>query len=69
MRVTGSGQALGATIDGLDLAQPLTDEVLAFVLGALGRYSVIRFLTDFTVCAIASWADTPRGAASGYFFK
>jgi taurine dioxygenase len=43
MRVTGSGQALGATIDGLDLAQPLTDEVLAFVLGALGRYSVIRF--------------------------
>ena len=35
----------------------------------LSRISVIRFLTDFNVCAIASWADTPRGAASGYFFR
>ena len=43
MRVTGSGQALGATIEGLDLARPLTDEAFDLILDALGRYSVIRF--------------------------
>ena len=43
MRVTGSGHALGATIEGLDLARPLTDEAFDLVLGALGQYSVIRF--------------------------
>ena len=43
MRVTGSGHALGATIEGLDLARPLTDEAFDPILDALGRYSVIRF--------------------------
>jgi taurine dioxygenase len=43
MRVTGSGHALGATIEGLDLAQPLSDEAHDLVLRALGQYSVIRF--------------------------
>ena len=43
MRVTGSGHALGATIEGLDLARPLTDEAFDLILDALGRYSVIRF--------------------------
>jgi len=43
VKVTGSGQALGATIDGLDLAQPLSDEAFDLVLRALGDYGVIRF--------------------------
>jgi taurine dioxygenase len=43
LKVTGSGQALGATIEGLDLARPLTDEAYDLVLNALGQYSVIRF--------------------------
>ncbi len=43
MRVTGSGQALGATIEGLDLARPLMDDAFDLVLDALGKYSVIRF--------------------------
>ena len=43
MRVTGSGHALGATIEGLDLARQLTDEAFDLVLDALGQYSVIRF--------------------------
>jgi taurine dioxygenase len=43
MKVTGSGQALGATIEGLDLAQPLSDAAFDAVLHALGEYSVIRF--------------------------
>lgn len=43
MKVTGSGQALGATIAGLDLALPLSDEAFDIVLRALGEYSVVRF--------------------------
>jgi taurine dioxygenase len=43
VKVTGSGQTLGATIDDLDLAQPLSDETLDLVLRALGDYGVIRF--------------------------
>jgi taurine dioxygenase len=43
MKVTGSGEILGATIEGLDLARPLTDEAFDLVLDALGQYSVIRF--------------------------
>ena len=43
MKVTGSGQALGATIEDLDLAQPLSDAAFDAVLRALGEHSVIRF--------------------------
>ena len=43
MKLKGSGQTLGATIDGLDLAQPLSGEAFDFVLRALGDYGVIRF--------------------------
>src|SRR5262245_56153882 len=43
MKITSSGQSLGATIDGLDLSQPLSDEEQSAVLAALGRYGVIRF--------------------------
>jgi taurine dioxygenase len=43
MKVTPSGEALGATIDGLDLAKPMSGEEFDAVLGALGAHSVIRF--------------------------
>ena len=43
MRVTPSGESLGATIDGLDLAKPLTRSETDEVLGALGQHGVIRF--------------------------
>ncbi|HEY6720144.1 MAG TPA: TauD/TfdA family dioxygenase [Burkholderiales bacterium] len=43
MRVIGSGQTLGATIEGLDLAKPLSDEELDAVLRALGERGVVRF--------------------------
>ena len=43
MKVIPTGQALGATIDGLDLAEPLPDAAFDEVLRALGRYAVIRF--------------------------
>jgi taurine dioxygenase len=43
MKVTGSGHALGATVEGLDLAQPLPDEARDAILRALGDYSVLRF--------------------------
>jgi taurine dioxygenase len=43
MKVVGSGQILGATIEGLDLAQPFAGETLEGVTRALGEYGVIRF--------------------------
>src|SRR3989449_9506143 len=43
MKVIGSGQSLGATIEGLDLAKPLSKEEVEAVLRSLGRYGVIRF--------------------------
>ncbi len=43
MKVIGNGQSLGATIEGLDLAKPLSQEEFDAVLRALGRHGVIRF--------------------------
>jgi alpha-ketoglutarate-dependent taurine dioxygenase len=38
-----SGQILGATVRGLDLAKPLSDAHFATILEALGRHGVLRF--------------------------
>src|SRR5437870_116794 len=38
-----SGQILGATIRGMDLARPLSDRDFATILRALGRHGVLRF--------------------------
>jgi len=43
MKVTKSGETLGATIEGLDLAQPLSPDEFDEVLRALGRFGVVRF--------------------------
>ncbi|HMH19033.1 MAG TPA: TauD/TfdA family dioxygenase [Burkholderiales bacterium] len=43
MKVTGSGETLGATIEGLDLARRLSANAFDTVLRALGDYGVIRF--------------------------
>jgi taurine dioxygenase len=43
MKVTGSGQVLGATIEGIDLSKPLDSGALDQALRALGEYGVIRF--------------------------
>jgi len=43
MKVLPSGDSLGATLEGLDLARPLAREELDAVLQALGRYGVVRF--------------------------
>ena len=43
MRITTSGQALGATIDGLDLARPLADDARSRIVRALGDHGVLRF--------------------------
>ncbi len=41
--VIPSGEALGATVKGLDLARPLTEAEVDAILRALGAYSVLRF--------------------------
>src|SRR5215470_17245836 len=38
-----SGQILGATVLGVDLAKPLSDADFAMILQALGRHGVLRF--------------------------
>ena len=43
MKVISSGQALGATIEGLDLSRPLSAEDFEAVLKVLGERGVIRF--------------------------
>ena len=42
-RFIASGGALGATVEGVDLNQPLDDRDFAEILRALGRYGVLRF--------------------------
>jgi len=41
--VKPTGETLGATIEGVDLAQPLDAAQFAEVMAALGRHSVLRF--------------------------
>ena len=43
MDVIPSGEALGATIEGLDLRQLLAQEQLVAVIATLGRHGVLRF--------------------------
>ena len=43
MKIIPSGEALGAAIEGLDLAKPLKKEELDGVLQALGKHGVVRF--------------------------
>jgi len=43
MKVTSTGETLGATIEGLDLARQLSRDEFDEVLSALGRYGVVRF--------------------------
>jgi len=38
-----TGQILGATVQGIDLAEPLADADFAVILTGLGRYGVLRF--------------------------
>jgi taurine dioxygenase len=43
MRVTSSGETLGATIEGLDLARPFSDDEFDGVVRTLGERGVVRF--------------------------
>jgi len=43
MKLIGSGEILGATVEGLDLANPLHGGDFAALLQGLGRYGVLRF--------------------------
>ena len=43
MRTIPSGKALGATIEGLDLSQPLSDEAFDFAYRALAEHGVLRY--------------------------
>lgn len=69
--VVPSGQALGATIAGLDLSQPLSADAIRTVVKALGEHGVVRFpdqslapdqLKDFS----ASFGELEVNVASNF---
>lgn len=43
LRIVPNGATLGARVEGLDLAQPLPDDVFAQLLQALGRHGVLSY--------------------------
>ncbi len=43
LRITPTGATLGATVEGLDLSQPLPDDVFAQLIAALGQYGVLKY--------------------------
>lgn len=43
IRITPSGQTLGATVEGVDLSQPLTDATLQVLIQALGHHGVLKY--------------------------
>ena len=43
MHITPTGKILGATIDGIDLAEPLAPDALKAILRALGQHGVLCF--------------------------
>jgi taurine dioxygenase len=43
MEISSSGKILGATVKGIDLAQPLSDRDCKRILRALGAYGVLCF--------------------------
>jgi taurine dioxygenase len=43
LTISPSGETLGATISGIDLAKPLGKPQFSAILAALGRYGVLRF--------------------------
>jgi taurine dioxygenase len=59
MQIIGSGQTLGATIEGVDLSRRLEEKEVNAIFQALGAYGVLRFprqtltarqLADFSAC-------------------
>jgi taurine dioxygenase len=60
MQITPSGETLGARIDGIDLAQPLSDQDIRTILRALGTHGVL--------CFPAQTCDIPAFAAFGRRF-
>ena len=71
MKAIASGSSLGATIEGLDLSKPLSEEQFAFAYRALAEHGVLRYphqslsapqLRDFS----ARWGDLEINVANMY---
>ena len=71
MEIIPTGKILGATVNGLDLSQPLTDAAFEQVLRALGGYGVLRFphqkLTPAAQKAFASLFGSLEVNVSGMY--
>lgn len=76
LAIKPTGDILGATIAGLDLAQPLSDSEFAQIIAALGRHGLLRFPTqELTPEALQAFSErfgdiqagsrAPTGTAPG----
>jgi len=68
LTITPTGDILGATVEGLDLAEPLSDVTLGALLVALGEHGYLRFpaqdLTSFQLKAFSErFGDIQAGVA------
>ncbi|MGH7094042.1 MAG: TauD/TfdA dioxygenase family protein [Stellaceae bacterium] len=62
LNIIPSGETLGATVAGIDLAQPLDRGDFAAILTALGRYGVLRFPAQ-SLTAVQQMAFSARFGA------
>jgi taurine dioxygenase len=66
-----SGKLLGATVHGIDLAQPLTDANFGAILQSLGQYGVLRFPNQrLDVAALRDFSQrfgSIQGSVTGQF--
>jgi len=49
LTIEPTGAVLGATVRGLDLAEPLDEGDMGRILLALGRHGVLRFRTSISI--------------------
>ena len=58
IRIVPSGATLGARVEGLDLAQPMSDETFNVLLKALGQYGVLSYpKQDLTSVQLKNFAQ------------
>ena len=57
LTIEPTGAILGATVRGIDLAQPLGETAMARILLALGRHGVLRFPDQYLDLAALKRSD------------
>jgi len=66
IRIIPSGAILGATIEGIDLSEPINDDIFSMVLQALGEHGVVHFpRQSLTPTALRDFSSRFGGLQTG----